>query len=31
MIGEAYSPREIAKYLAREVLEIEAMIAERFG
>ena len=31
MVREAYSPREIAEYLRREVLEIEAMIAKRFG
>jgi hypothetical protein len=31
MFREAYSPREIAEYLRREVLEVEAMIAERFG
>ena len=31
MVREAYSPREIAEYLAREVLEIEAKIRERLG
>jgi hypothetical protein len=31
MVREAYSPREIAEYLAREVLEIEAKIKERLG
>jgi hypothetical protein len=31
MVREARTPREIAEYLRREVLEVEAMIAERFG
>jgi len=31
MVCEAYSPREIAEYLAREVVEIEAKIKERLG
>jgi hypothetical protein len=31
MVLQARTPREIAEYLRREVLEVEAMIAERFG
>jgi hypothetical protein len=31
MVRAAYSPREIAEYLRREVLEIEAMIKKRLG
>jgi len=31
MVRQCRSPREIAEYLQRDVLEVEAKIAERFG
>jgi len=31
MVRRCRSPREIAEYLQRDVLEVEAKIAERFG
>jgi hypothetical protein len=31
MVRQCRSPREIAEYLQREMLEVEAKIAERFG
>jgi hypothetical protein len=31
MVRECCAAREIAEYLRREVLEVEAMIAQRFG